>query len=161
MAGMKSILVNEKQYKVQMLSVLDSLDLHLDVMTSLGGFLGKIALLWTDLQNGKTLGKDEVTSLFDGVSPEGLKILKKRVFSQVITPENKFLGDEATIEQWFSQEGNKQDVWEVLVKATIELLGEYAPGFLRDMAKNGLEKAKAEQLKSQNTTEKSQSSTTP
>lgn len=161
MAEIKSILVNEKQYKVQMLSVLDTLDLHLDTISSVGGFLGKLALIWAEMQKGNQPPKEEITSIFDGISPEGLKTLKKRVLSQVITPENKFLSDEPSIEDWFSRPENRGDVWEVLVKSTIELLGEYAPNFLRDLAKKGLEKVSEKELKSQNNTEQSPSSTTP
>lgn len=161
MAETKSILVNSKQYKVQTLSVLDTIDLHLDMMASLGGFLGKLALVWTDLKNGKTVSKDEMTSLFSGISTEGLKPLKKRVFGQVITPENKFLSDEMEIEGWFGRPENREDVWDVLVKASIELLGEYAPSFLRDLANQGLEKVSADKSKSQENTEPNQLSTTP
>lgn len=162
MAEMKSILVNGKQYKVQMLSVLDTIDLHLDTMSSLGGLLGKLAFIWTDVQNGKTLPKEEVTNLFQGIDPEHLKPLKKRVLGQVITPENRFLGDETEIERWFTQPENREDVWEVLVKSTIELLGEYAPSFLKEMTKIGMKKvSEAKESKSQESTEQTQSSTTP
>ena len=161
MAEIKSILVNEKQYKVQTLSVMDTIDLHLDTMASLGGFLGKLALLWMELKEGKTVSKDEMTSLFDGVSTEALKPLKKRVLAQVITPENKFLSDDVAIEAWFSRPENREDVWEVLIKSTMELLGEYAPSFLRELANQGLEKVSAGQSKSQTSTDPSQLSTTP
>ena len=153
MAEMKSILINGKQYKVQTLSVLDTIDLHIDAIESFGETIGKFVLLMADAQNGKEPNNEELSSLCKGINAEKIKPFKKRILSQVITPENQFLSDEITIEQWFSRKENKEDVWEVLIKATNVLLGEYLPNFLRDMANQGLEKATAGKLKSQENTE--------
>lgn len=158
MAEIKPILVNGKQYKVQTLSVLDTIDLHVDAVESFGETIGKYFLMIADAQSGKVPSNEEMASVFNGLKSEKIKPFKKRILAQVVTPENKFLSDEMVIEDWFSRPENKQDVWEVLIKATQELLGEYLPNFLRDMANQGLEKATAGKLKSQENSEPRESS---
>ena len=156
--AIKSILVGDKTYKVQTLSVLDSIDFQIEFATGLGGFVAKLAAAYATVQNGKKVEKDFLDTLFDGLKPENLKSIKKKVFEQVITPENKFLNDESYIEQWFDKEENRDDVWSVLQQATVILLGEYMPSFLKNMMKEGQEKMSAmeTQLKSQNDTGESQ-----
>lgn len=152
-AEIKSFIVNEHAYKVQMLPVLDTIDLHIEMVSSCGGFLSQaIALVLKYRQNGK-IENGEIAEVFKGLKPESLKPIKKKVFAQVITSENQFLSDEVEIERWFSQKENRADVWEVLVKATGELLGEYMPSFLKELTTGMLEKAKAEQLAYQNSSE--------
>ena len=156
MAEIDSILVNDKTYKVQGLSVLDTIDLHIDAIESFGEPLGKLALLIGDIKTGKVPTNDDFCSIFKGINAEKIKPFKKRILAQVITPTNQFLGDDVTIEQWFSKPENMDDVWEVLVKATEKLLGKYLPNFLREIASQMLVKATAKQSKSQENTENKQ-----
>ena len=150
MADIKTIQVGNNVYKVQGLSVLDTIDLHIDVVESLGETIGKFVLLLGDLKLGRNPSNEEFAAVFKGVNGEKIKPLKKRILAQVITPENKFLGDDVTIEQWFSKPENKADVWGVLYKAADVLLGEYMPDFLKNMTHQGMEKVTAQQeLKSQ------------
>lgn len=154
--AIKDILVGEKKYKVQTLSVLDSIDFQIEFTTGLGGFLGKLAAAYATVQNGEEVSKDFLDTLFDGIKPENLKPLKKKVLAQVITPENKFLSDESYIETWFSKDENREDVWTVLQQATVVLLGEYTPSFFKKLIKMGQEKVSAmqTQFKSPSTTKK-------
>lgn len=158
MAEIKPILVNGKKYQVQMMSVLDTIDLQVETMTSLGGLLGKIATAWVDARNNREIDKNILSGLFKDIDVNALRPIKSKVFGQVISPENKFLGDPVELENWFSRPENRQDVWEVLVRATIELLGEYVPSFLKDLMKQGMEKVSANKSKSQKNTESKQSS---
>lgn len=155
--AIKDLLVGEKKYKVETLSVLDSLDFQIEFAKGLGGFVGKVGAAYATIQNGKELGKEFLDTLFDGVDPQILKPLKKKILAQVVTPENKFLSDEMYIQQWFSQEENRDDVWTVLISAAGILLGEYMPKFLKDLMAMGQARISAmqEQLKSPKNTEKS------
>ena len=156
--AMKDILVGEKRYKVEMLSVLDSIDFQIEFTKGLGGLIGKIGAAWATAQNGKEVSKDFLDTLFDGVDINAIKPLKKTIFKQVVTPENKYLADEIYLQEWFSREENKEDVWTVLQMAAVVLLGEYTPKFLKDLMKMGQERISAmkEQYKSQNDTEDKQ-----
>lgn len=153
--AIKDILIGDKKYKIETLSVLDSLDFQIEFTTGLGGFLGKLAAAYATVQNGKEVSKDFLDTLFDGVKPEALKAIKKKAFAQVYTPENRCLSDEAYLENWFSREENKGDVWTVLQQATITLLGEYMPGFVKKLMEMGQEKISAIQKRyaSQNDTD--------
>ena len=155
---MKDILIGDKRYKVETLSVLDSIDFQIEFAKGLGGFLGKLASGYATVQNGKELSKDFLDTLFDGLNPDTIKKLKKKVFAQVITPENKYLSDEIYLQEWFSREENKEDLWNVLHQATGALLGEYMPKFLKDLAKMGQERisAMSELSKSQSGSRKKQ-----
>lgn len=161
MAEIKPILINGKKYQVQMLSVLDTIDLQIETMASLGSIIGKIAAIWVDARKNKDIDKEILGTLFKDVDVKALSPIKNKVFSQVITPENKFLADQVEVENWFSRQENRGDVWEVLIRATVELLGEYVPSFLRDLINQGMEKVSANKLKSQKNTEPKRSSTSP
>lgn len=153
--AIKDILVGDKKYKVDTLSVLDTIDFQIEFAKGMGGFIGKIGAAWATKQAGKELTNGFLDNLFDGLNIETVKDLKKKVFAQVITPENKFLGDEAYLQEWFSREENKEDVWVVLKEATVALLGEYTPKFLKEMMKMGEERISAlQQSKSQKGTQK-------
>lgn len=134
MAGKtKSILVGGKEYKVQTLSVLDAIDLQIEFVSNCGGVVTQLISIFFDYKNGKKVSDDRFAELFKNINPQNIKPIKTKVLERVITPENRFLGDEAEIENWFSREENQGDVWEVLVKAASELLGEYLPSFLKQM----------------------------
>lgn len=152
----KNILIGDKKYKVEILSVLDSIDFQIEFAKGLGGFIGKIGAAWATIQNGKEVGNGFLDTLFDGIDAQTVKSLKKKVFAQVITPENKFLNDDVYIQEWFSRDENKGDVWTVLKDATAILLGEYTPKFLEDLMKAGQERISAiqEKLSSQKSSEK-------
>lgn len=152
----KDVLIGEKRYKVEILSVLDSIDFQIEFTKGLGGFIGKLGAAWATVQNGKELEKGFLDTLFDGINSETLKVLKKKVFGQVVTPENKYLNDEAYLQEWFSREENKEDVWTVLKEGTVILLGEYTPKFLKDLIQMGQKRISAmqAQLESQTNTAK-------
>lgn len=152
--AIKDILIGEKRYKIETLSVLDSIDFQIEFTKGLGGLIGKIGAAWATAQNGKEVSKDFLDTLFDGVNVETIKPLKKTIFKQIFTPENKCLSDEAYLQEWFSREENKEDVWTVLQSGAVVLLGEYTPKFLKDLMKAGQERISAmqNQLASQNDT---------
>ena len=152
MAGkIKSILVGDKEYKVQMLSVLDSLDLQVEFITNCGGPISQAVAMYMDVKKGKEVSDDRFAEIFKSINPQTLKPIKSKILSRVITPENKFLSDESEIENWFGREENHGDVWEVLVKAAQMLLGEYLPSFLKEVANQVGEKMTEAQLKFPNT----------
>lgn len=132
MAGIESIVVNEKTYKVQKLGVLDTLYLQAEILRCLGSSIGDIANVIKNA-GGKigSVDMSELGSALSKVNPEDLKTLEPKILSQVITPENKFLGDVVYLEEWFSRPDNAGDVWGVLIRAASVLLGEYLPRFLK------------------------------
>lgn len=154
----KDILIGENKYKVETLSVLDSIDFQIEFAKGMGGFVGKLGAAYATVQSGKEVSNDFLDTLFDGINLESIKSIKKKVFAQVITPENKYLSDESYLQEWFSRDENKDDVWPVLQQATIAILGEYVPKFLKDLMKAGQERISAmeTQFKSQKNTGKKQ-----
>lgn len=148
MAGkIKSILVGDKEYKVQMLSVLDSIDLQIEFVSNCGGMIGQAIAIFMDFKNGKEIKDDRIAELFKNINPATLKPIKTKIFERIITPDNRFLSDEAEIEKWFSQPENKGDIWDVLLKGAKELLGEYLPSFLKGITDKIGEKMTEDQLK--------------
>lgn len=133
MSAIEKIMVGEKTYSVQKLSVLDAIYFHAEAMHLLGDVVGKFLDIYTKSKTGGIVDLQEVGKAMASVDPEAIRIIQPKILAQVVTPENKFLGDEATIEEWFSRPGNESDVWEVTVKAGGVLLGEYLPRFLRDI----------------------------
>lgn len=156
--AMKDILIGEKRYKVETLSVLDSIDFQLEFTKGLGGLIGKLGAAWATAQSGKEVSKDFLDTLFSGINVDTIKPLKKTIFKQIITPENKYLADEAYLQEWFSREENKEDVWTVLQMGAVTLLGEYTPKFLKEMMKMGQERISViqNQYKSPKSTAKKQ-----
>lgn len=154
----KDILIGENKYKVETLSVLDSIDFQIEFAKGMGGFVGKLGAAYATVQSGKEVSNDFLDTLFDGINLESVKSIKKKVFAQVVTPENKYLSDESYLQEWFSKDENKDDVWPVLQQATIAILGEYVPKFLKEIMKTGQERISAmeTQFKSQKNTGKKQ-----
>lgn len=154
----KDILIGENKYKVETLSVLDSIDFQIEFAKGMGGFVGKLGAAYATVQSGKEVSNDFLDTLFDGINLESVKSIKKKVFAQVVTPENKYLSDESYLQEWFSRDENKDDVWPVLQQATIAILGEYVPKFLKEIMKTGQERISAmeTQFKSQKNTGKKQ-----
>lgn len=151
MSAIEKIVVGEKTYSVQKFSVLDAVYFHAEAMHLLGDVVGKFLDIYTKSKTGGSVDLQEVGKAMASVDPEAIRIIQPKILGQVITPENKFLGDEATIEEWFSRPDNTTDVWEVIVKAGGVLLGEYLPRFLKDII--GTMKATATQSLSQKNTE--------
>lgn len=145
----KSIQVNGKEYKVQMMSVLDSIDLQIEFLSNCGGLIGQAISIFTDFKKGKEIKDERIVELFKTINPESLKPIKTKVLARIITPENRFLSDEAEIESWFGRQENQGDIWELLIKGAVELLGEYLPSFLKGMTEKIGEKTTDEQSKSQ------------
>ena len=81
MADIKTIQVGKNVYKVQGLSVLDTIDLHIDVVESLGETIGKFVLLLGDLKLGRNPSNEEFAAVFKGVNGEKIKPLKKRILA--------------------------------------------------------------------------------
>lgn len=133
MSGMESIQVNGKTYKVQKLGVLETLYLHAEFMHSLGEVVGEVADAIANAFKGKEVEIKEFGASLAKIKPEELKKLQPKIFGQIITPDNRFLGDPMTIEEWFGRPENASDVWEVLVKGGYCLLGEHLPAFLKGM----------------------------
>ena len=137
MARIENILVNGKTYKVQTLGVLDSLYFQAELIHALGSSIGEIVdiVSMAKTKDGKidanNIDAGEIGAAIAKVDPKTLKELQPKILAQVITPENNFLGDEATIENWFSRPENTGDVWEVIYKGAAVLLGEYRPNFLK------------------------------
>lgn len=131
MANTKSILVNDKEYKVQKLPVFDTIDLQIEVMSNCGGLIAQAVTMYLDIKNGREVDDSRLTEFFNSLSVKGLSPLKAKIMKQVITPENKFLSDESEAEMWFSRPENQGDVWQVLIQAGIALLGEYLPSFVQ------------------------------
>lgn len=140
MANIKSILVNDKEYKVQKLPVFETLDLQIEVMSNCGGLIAQAASMYLDLKKGKDIDDSRLNELFNSLSVKGLSPLKAKIMKQVITPENQFLSDEAEVERWFSRPENQADVWQVLIQAGITLLGEYLPSFVQGIIAEGEKK---------------------
>lgn len=149
MAGkIKSILVGDKEYKIQMLSVLDSIDLQIEFVSNCGGLISQAISIFMDYKKGKDIDDSRLAELFKTINPETLKPIKQKVLARVITPDNRFLADETEIENWFGKPENQGDVWEVLIKGAHELLGEYLPSFLKGMTEQIGEKMTDLQSKS-------------
>ena len=149
MAGkIKSILVGGKEYKVQMLSVLDSIDLQIEFVSNCGGLIAQAISIFMDYKKGKAIEDERIAELFKTINPTSLKPIKEKILARVITPENRFLADESEIEKWFSQKENQGDIWELLIKGAYELLGEYLPSSLKGMTETIGEKMTEEKLRS-------------
>lgn len=149
MAGkIKSILVGDKEYKIQMLSVLDSIDLQIEFVSNCGGLISQAMAIFMDYKKGKDIDDSRLAELFKTINPETLKPIKQKVLARVITPDNRFLADETEIENWFGKPENQGDVWEVLIKGAHALLGEYLPSFLKGMTEQIGEKMTDLQSKS-------------
>ena len=134
MAKIQQFIINEKTYKVQTLGVLDTLYFQAELVTSIGTSLGELAdIVRRNKDNIGNMDIGELGCAIAKIDPEKLKKIQPKIFAQVITPENNFLGDESAIENWFGREENAGDVWGVLIKATAFILGEYLPNFFRDM----------------------------
>lgn len=139
MARIENILVNGKTYKVQTLGVLDSLYFQAELIHALGSSIGEIVDIVSKAKtkdgniDANNIDAGELGAAIAKVDPKTLKEIQPKILAQVITPENNFLGDEATIENWFSRPENTGDVWEVLYKGAVVLLGEYRPSFLKGM----------------------------
>lgn len=131
MARIENIIVNNKTYKVQTLGVLDSLYFQAKVVHALGSSVGELFELY---YKAKTLGDidaGELGASLSKINPDALKSIQPEILKQTITPENKFLEDQQYLEEWFSRPENTGDVWEVMYKGALVLLGEYRPNFLR------------------------------
>lgn len=124
MNKIENIIVNGKTYKVQTLGVIETFQLHLEVGKYLGPAIGIIleGLANQQLSIGHIIG-----ALQKVEDPENITKLQRKVFAQVITPKNTFLGDAIAIEEWFGE--NPNDLWEVFIKGLFTLVGEYLPNF--------------------------------
>lgn len=141
MSGIESFVVNNKTYKVQKLGVLDSLYFQAELLHGLGESIGEIIDLYIKASgdSGK-IDAGKFGGALARISPDTLKKIQPKILAQVITPENRFLSDAIEIENWFSKDDNRGDVWEVLFKSGKILLGEYLPNFVRGESQK--EKAK-------------------
>lgn len=132
--AIENILVNGKTYKVQKLDVLSTIYMHVDFMHILGPALTQAIAVLADLQKGKDINPEDIGYALAKLDPDVVKGLQIKVFAQVITPDNRFLNDPVTIEDWFSRPENSSDVWEVFVWGLKVLLGEHLPSFMKKIA---------------------------
>lgn len=132
--AIENILVNGKTYKVQKLDVLSTIYMHVDFMHILGPALTQAIAVLADMQKGKDINPEDIGYALAKLDPDVVKGLQIKVFAQVITPDNRFLGDPVTIEDWFSKPENSSDVWEVFVWGLKALLGEHLPSFMKNKA---------------------------
>lgn len=133
MSAIEKIVVGEKNYSVQRLSVLDTVYFHAEAMHLLGDAAGKILDVYIKAQKRGNLDFEEVGMALSHIQPEAIRIIQPKILKQVITPENRFLDNEMAIEEWFSKPENIEDVWEVTIKAGAVLLGKYLPHFLQEL----------------------------
>lgn len=154
MSAIVQIIVNDKTYKVQELSVLDTVYFHAEALHYLGDVIGKFLDVYLQVKEGtdKNGALAEVGKALASLDPEALHVLQPKILRQVATPENKFLDNPMNIEDWFSKPENAGDVWEVTVKAGSVLLGKCLPRFLKEAV--GTMKAAAESVSQSNTTPK-------
>lgn len=149
MSAIEQIMVGDKAYKVQKLSVLDTIYFHAEAMHYFGDVLGKLLDFYTQLRKNKDIDLAEAGKILTSIDPEAIRAIQPKILRQVATPENKFLDDPMKVEEWFSRPENSGDVWELTLKAASVLLGEYLPRFLKEAV--GTMKATAESLSPMNT----------
>lgn len=152
MSAIEQILVGEKTYKVQKLSVLDTIYFHAEAMRYLGDTVSQFLDIYFKMQKTKEFDMSKIGEALRHIDPEAIRRIQPKILRQVITPENKFLDNEMEVEQWFARPENCGDVWEVTVKAGSVLLGEYLPRFLKEAV--GTMKATAESISRMNTEQK-------
>ena len=133
MSAIEKIVVGEKTYSVQELSVLDTIYFHAEAMHLLGDAVGKFLDVYVQAKNGGNIDLQELGKAFTAIDPEAIRILQPKILRQVVTPENKFLDNEMAVEAWFSKPENAGDIWELTLKAGGILLGKYLPRFLKEM----------------------------
>ena len=133
MSAIEKIVVGEKTYSVQELSVLDTIYFHAEAMHLLGDAVGKFLDVYVQAKKGGNIDLQELGKAFTAIDPEAIRILQPKILRQVATPENKFLDNEMAVEAWFSQPDNAGYVWELTLKAGGILLGKYLPRFLKEM----------------------------
>ena len=133
MSAIEKIVVGEKTYSVQELSVLDTIYFHAEAMHLLGDAVGKFLDVYVQAKNGGNINLPELGKAFTAIDPEAIRILQPKILRQVVTPENKFLDNEMAVEAWFSKPENAGDIWELTLKAGGILLGKYLPRFLKEM----------------------------
>lgn len=150
MSAIEQIMVGEKTYKVQKLSVLDTIYFHAEAMHYLGDVIGRFLDIYVQIKKGKELDLAEAGKALTYVDPLAIRALQPKILKQVVTPENKFLDNEMEIENWFSRPENSGDVWDVTVKAGSVLLGEYLPRFLKETI-GTMKTAATESLSQKNT----------
>lgn len=128
MSKIENIIVNNKTYKVQTLGVIETFQLHLEVGKYLGPVIEAFFANVEKAQKGEALTISNIIKLFEKVDDvQKIGEIQKKVFAQVITPKNTFLGDAMAVEDWFGE--NPNDLWEVFIKALFVLVGEYLPSF--------------------------------
>lgn len=133
MAEIKQIIVNEKNYKVQKLDVLETIYLHAEFLHELGSLAGSLLDIVFRMSKGENVEITEIGNTLSKADPEAIKKLTPKILQQVITPKNEFLSDAVAIQAWFSQPENKSDIWPVIIAAGNVLLGEHLPDFLKGM----------------------------
>lgn len=147
MAKIENIIINNKTYKVQTLSVIETFILHLEVGKYLGSAIDTFFEKASKAKKGDKITAGDILKVFQQIeNPEYISTLQKKVFAQVITPKNTFLSDAMAIEEWFSE--NPSDLWEVFIKGLFVLVGEYLPSFANGMLNKA---AETESLSQKNT----------
>jgi hypothetical protein len=132
MSDLKEIEVNGKRYHVEKMSVKDTLQMQVVFVSTFGGSLGGLVEMFKE--DSKASKEEVFQSIFSTIDPNKTTKIFDSVFARVITPTNEYLKNAAIFEQWFKE--NPDDLWFVLGKAIVALLGEYLPKQLVTMAQS-------------------------
>ena len=152
MSAIEQIIVGDKTYKVQELSVLDTIYFHAEAMRYFGDTVSQFLDIYMKMQKDKEIDMAKVGEALKHIDPEAIRTIQPKILRQVATPENRFLDNEMAIEEWFARPENSGDVWEVTIKAGSVLLGKCLPRFLKEVM--GTMKATAESLSRTNIEQK-------
>lgn len=130
---MKEIIVNGKTYHVEEMSVRETLSFHVEVMTTFGSSIGTVFSLAIHSSKGDEYDiADSMSAAFGKIEPTKCDKIIDKILSRTITPTNEYLRDPRVLQEWFS--ANPQDLWIVITKALIALVGEYFPtSILKDV----------------------------
>ena len=130
---MKEIEVNGKIYQIEEMSVRETLSFHVEVMTTFGSSIGTVLSLAIHSAKGEEYDvADSMSAAFGKIEPAKCDKIIDKILSRTITPTNEYLKDPRVLQEWFS--ANPQDLWIVITKALIALVGEYFPtSILKDV----------------------------
>ena len=78
MSAIEKIVVGEKTYSVQELSVLDTIYFHAEAMHLLGDVVGKFLDVYVQAKNGGNIDLQELGKAFTAIDPEAIRILQPK-----------------------------------------------------------------------------------
>lgn len=123
---MKEIDVNGRTYHIEEMGVRETLTFHVEVMTTFGSSIGTVLSLAIHSAKGDEYDvADSMSAAFSKIEPAKCDKIIDKILSRTITPTNEYLKDPRVLQEWFS--ANPQDLWVVITKALVALVGEYFP----------------------------------